>query len=206
MTTIGTKKVDPAQAMVEMSNPAQDQKAVQRKRPPRVPMAEVRQRLQVPDIPGYRMYWFKDENVPAAVDAYYEHVKRDELSTNPIGIGTSINESGNTDLGTNVSIIAGQNAAGQPVRLNLMKLPLEYYQEDQQLIEQRNMSIMQAIFGDEAMMYDKAGNLKDSDPLTYRRTAIFNRPKRMAGKPGAASRELRDRLAALEKKMTDKYK
>jgi hypothetical protein len=205
MTVVG-KKVDAAAAMVEMSNPAVDQKAVQRRRPARVPMSEVRQRLQVPEIPGYRMYWFKDENVPAAVDAYYEHVKRDELSTNPIGIGQSINESGNTDLGTNVSIIAGQNAAGQPVRLNLMKLPLEYYLEDQKLVEQRNLMVMQAIFGDEAAMFDKAGSLKDADPLTYRKTAIFNRPKRMAGKPGQASRELRDRLAKLEKQMTDKYK
>src|SRR5690348_4267277 len=64
-----------------------------RRRAPRVSMANQRQRLQVPDIAGYRLYWFKDENVPAAIDAYYEFVKRDEISLNPIGIGNSFDES-----------------------------------------------------------------------------------------------------------------
>jgi hypothetical protein len=163
----------------ELSNPASAPEAT-RARPPRVPMSEVRQRLQVPELPGWRLYWFKDENVPAAQDAYYEFVKRGEISTNPTGIGSNAAESGNTDLGTNVSIIAGQNAAGQPVRLNLMKLKLEYYNEDQKVIERRNSQIMQAIFGDEAKMFDSEGNMKDRDPLTYRKTALFNRPVRKA--------------------------
>jgi hypothetical protein len=161
-----------------VSNPAQDQSASQTRRPPRVPMSEIRQRLQVPEIPGWRLYWFKDENIPAAVDAYYEPVKRNEISTNPIGIGQSACDSGNTDLGTNVSIIAGQNAAGQPVRLNLMKLKMEYFQEDQKALERRNSMILEAIFGEEAKMFDKEGNLRDKDNLAYRKTALFNRPVR----------------------------
>jgi hypothetical protein len=166
----------------QLSNPAANQAAQQRSRPPRIPMSEIRQRLQVAEIPGWRLYWFKDENIPAAMDAYYEFVKRDEISMNSLGIAQSSMESGNTDLGTNVSIIAGQNGAGQPVRLNLMKLKMEYYQEDQKLIEQRNSLILQAIFGDEAKMFDKEGNLKDKDPLTYRKSALFNRPTRKAAR------------------------
>lgn len=168
----------PPDAVVVESNPAQDQVAAQTVRRPRVPMSELRQRLQVPEIPGWRLYWFKDENVPAALDAYYEFVKRTELSVNPTGIGQSSLESGNTDLGSNVSIVAGQNAAGQPVRLNLMKLKIEYFREDQKSLELRNAKIMESVFGDEAMMFDKEGNLKDRDPLTYRKTALFNRPAR----------------------------
>lgn len=172
----------------EMGNPAADQVAVQTRRRARVPMSELRQRLQVPDIPGWRLYWFKDENVPAAVDAYYEFVKRDEISTNPIGIGSNAADSGNTDLGTNVSIIAGQNAAGQPVRLTLMKLKMEYFLEDQKALEQRNALIMQAIFGDEARTFDKEGNQRELSGKEYRKTALFNRPvrkvKRLVRRPG----------------------
>jgi hypothetical protein len=196
------KKVDPTP---ELNNPANNQAAEQRRpRGPRIPMSTVRQRLQVPDIPGYRLYWFKDENIPAAMDAYYEFVKRDEITMNPIGIGASSSDSGNTDMGTNVSIIAGQNAAGQPVRLNLMKLKREYYDEDQRLIEQSNAKRLEGIFGDEAMMFDKAGNMRDADPLTYRKTALLNRPTRKAKKPGQGARDLQARLEALEKQMRGK--
>jgi hypothetical protein len=205
--TVGGKSVKDAMqkaALPQSTNPAANVKeTLVPKRAPRVSMAAVRQRLQVPDIPGYRMYWFKDENIPAALDAYYEFVKRDEISTNSVNIGQSVQESGNTDMGTNVSIIAGQNAAGQPVRLNLMKLALEYYNEDQRLVEQRNLSIMEAIFGEEAKMFDSAGNMRNADPLTYRKTALFNRPKRQAKKPGQEARDLRSRLERLEKKFGD---
>lgn len=164
--------------VLQMNNPAQDQSAVQRTRAPRVPMSEMRLRLQVPEVPGWRLYWFKDENVPAALDAYYEPVKRGEISLNPNGIGVA--GDGNTDMGTNVSIIAGQNAAGAPVRLNLMKLKMEYFLEDQKTLEQRNSVILQAIFGDEAKMLDKDGNLKDKDPQAYVKKALLNRPTRKA--------------------------
>jgi hypothetical protein len=166
--------------VLENNNPSLNQKAVLTKRPPRVPMSEIRQRLQVAPMPGWRLYWFKDDNVPAAVDAYYEFVKRGEVALNPNGIGTDSSQSGNTDLGTNVSIIAGQNAAGQPVRLNLMKLKMEYYEEDQRAIEKRNSTILQAIFGDEAKVFDKDGSIKDKDATSYVKTALFNRPTRKA--------------------------
>lgn len=182
------------------SNPANE--PPKRVRGPRVSMAMQRQRLQVPDMPGYYLHWFKDENIPAAMDAYYEFVKRDELTMNPLGIGGSAEGGGNTDLGTNVSIIAGQNAAGMPVRLTLMKLPMEYHTEDSQMVAQRNGTIMEAIFGEEAKMFTQGG-LEETGGTTYRKTALFNRPKRKAGKPGSGSKALLERLARLEK-MADK--
>jgi hypothetical protein len=201
--TLGGKQAEDAfrrafgMVQAEESNPANPPE--RRKRQPRVSMANQRQRLQVPDLPGYRLYWFKDENIPAAIDAYYEFVKRDEIYTNPIGIGNSHEESGNTDLGTNVSIVAGQNAAGQPVRLHLMKLPLEYYREDQQMIEAKNMSIMEAIFGEEAKMFSRDGSLKEMDGLTYRKEALFNKKKRKVERPTTGNRTLLARLERLEK-------
>lgn len=183
-----------------LSNPASEPK----KRAPRVSLALAKTRLSVPDVPGFHLYWFKEENIPAALDAYYEPVKRGELSLNPLGIGGNLNSDGNTDLGSNVSIVAGTNSIGQPVRLILMKLPLEYYKEDQKMIEQRNMSIMEAIFGDEAKTFDQAGGMKELDSLTYRKTALFNRPKRKVPKVTAGTKELKARLERLEKMMSSR--
>jgi hypothetical protein len=182
--------------VLELNNPSVDQQAEQR-RPARVPMSTQQLRLKVPDMPGYKLHWFREDNVPAAIDAYYEFVKRDEIRSNPIGIGTNAMDGGNTDLGTNVSLVAGQNAAGQPIRLILMKLKLEYAQEDERLLAQRNQVPMEAIFGDEAMMFSKDGKIIDKDPLAYRKTALFNRPVRKT-KPDQM-RSLKKRLEALEK-------
>jgi hypothetical protein len=185
----------PKEAVQVVSNPADPPPAKQR--PPRVPMASVRQRLQVPDIPGYRLYWFKDENVPRALDAYYEFVKNEEIHMNHNSIASGQMVSGNTDMGTNVSLVAGQSDAGQPVRLHLMKLPMEYYLEDQKRIEQMNLQIMESIFGEEAKMFDRNNSVKEMDPLSYRKTALFNRPVRKAERK-RGMQSLQSRVAQLE--------
>jgi len=166
----------------EMSNPANDLAAERTGRPERVPMSAVRQRLQVKPIPGFRMYWFKEENVPAAIDAYYEPVKRHEISTNAVNIGSDSQASGNTDMGTNVSLVAGQGSGGQPIRLVLMKIKQEYFLEDQKAIVQRNSKILQAIFGDEAIVGED-GMIRQIDAHTYikpQKQPLFNRPVRKA--------------------------
>jgi hypothetical protein len=172
----------------EVSNPANDTLS-RVNRVPRIPMSAVRRRLEVKPIPGYYLYFFKEENVPAAMEAYYEFVKRGEVSLNPTGIGSDSSLDGSTDLGTNVSIIAGQNAAGAPVRLVLMKLREEWHREDMMEIEKRNSLIMQAIYGTEAATVGEGGEIKQLDSLTYidkKRTALFNKPVRKAtiGKRG----------------------
>jgi hypothetical protein len=168
-------------------------------------MADVQQRLKVPDMPGYRLYWFKDDNVPKALAAYYEPVKDHEINVPHNSIGSSEDVSGNTDLGTNVSMIAGSNAAGQPVRLNLMKLPLQYYKEDQQKVEQRNQSVMEAIFGEEAKMFDANGAVQEMDAHAYRKKALFNRPARkIERKRGPLSGGLSDRIEKLERLLASK--
>lgn len=169
-------------AITEQSNPATSTEA-RRTRPPRVPMSTPRQRLQTMDIPGWHLHWFKEDNVPAALEAYYELVARGEISLNPQNVGIGKLADGNTDMGTNVSIIAGQNAAGQPVRLILMKVKEEYWKEDQLELEKRNVQIMQAIFGDEAQV-GMGGAVKELDPLTYigakTKISLYNRKIRKA--------------------------
>jgi hypothetical protein len=104
-----------------------------------------------------------------------------------------------------VSIIAGSNAAGQPVRLNLMKLPLQYYREDQKKVELRNGNIMEAIFGDEAKMFDADGAITEMDSHAYRKKALFNRPARkIERKRGPLSGGLSDRIEKLERLLASK--
>lgn len=166
----------------EASNPANAKDAVQR-RPPRIPMSAVRRRLEVYPIPGFYLYWFKEENVPAALAAYYEPVSRHEVTIQVNSPGITGEAGGNTDMGSGVSIIAGHGDGGQPVRLVLMKLPEEYHQEDMKGLEEKNVSIMQAIFGDEAQV-GMGGVIQERGDMSYvdqeRSKALFNRKIRKA--------------------------
>ena len=66
-----------------------------------------------------------------------------------MGLGNESTRSGNTDLGGGVSVIAGKElgADGQAVRLILMKIPQEWYEEDQELVAKRNTQVRDAIVG-----------------------------------------------------------
>jgi len=167
-------------------NPANDPKVeLQRQRPPRIPMSSQRRRLQVADMPGWHLHWFKEENIPDAMQAYYEFVHRGEVSLNQSGVANRSVEDGNTDLGTNVSIVAGKHEDGSPQRLVLMKIREEYFLEDQRDLMKRNAQILEAIFGDEAAEVGRSGEISARPDHTYvdqKRTSLslFNRPVRKA--------------------------
>lgn len=161
----------------ELSNPTIDS-AARRTRPPRRPMSTARQRFQTPEIPGWHLHWFKEDNVPQAIEAYYEFVDRNEVNMNQLNVALGGTSQG-TDLGSRVSLIADKTESGSPVRAYLMKLPEEYWLEDQREIDKRNSNIMQAVFGDEAKV-DTGEGLKSLDATSYRSEALFNRPARKA--------------------------
>jgi hypothetical protein len=155
------------------------------KRPTRVPMSTARQRLQVQAIPGYKLYWFKEENVPAALDAYYEFVRPEEVHLNQLVVANAATQSGGTDLGTRISMVADKTELGGPVRAYLMKIKLEWWTEDRAELAKRNMAVMEAIFGEEALTVGEGGAIKETDPSTYidrQRTslALFGKPVRKA--------------------------
>lgn len=165
---------------IALSNPAVA--PAERKRPPRRPMSTARQRLQTPEIPGWHCHWFKEENVPLAIDAYYEFVDKGEVSMNQLNVSLDGASQG-TDLGSRVSLIADKTESGSPVRAYLMKIKEEYWLEDQRDLEARNSQIMQSIFGDEAKLVGQHGETKALDRGTYvdrERTALYNRPARKA--------------------------
>lgn len=165
--------------LAELSNPALS--ITERRRPPRRSLSSARQKLQTPSIPGWHCHWFKEENVPLAMDAYYEFVDKGEVSLNQLNVSLG-GESNGTDLGSRVSLIADKTESGTPVRAYLMKIKDEYWLEDQKDIETRNMQIMSAIFGDEAQV-GIGGVSQPREALTFidkERTALYNRQTRKA--------------------------
>lgn len=80
---------------------------------PRVrrPFGSATQRLYHPTIPGFRTYWFNDEpgRIRQAEDAGYEHVEED---------------------GKPIMQVVGVNRAGGPLIGYLMKIPMEWFLED----------------------------------------------------------------------------
>jgi len=106
----------------------------------RIPMSVPVQKLSAPDIPGYHLHWFNGtpERIQRARDGGYEFVDSTELQLNNASIGGDSTQSGNTDMGSQVSIVSGDEVGrdGQPSRLILMKIKQEWYEEDQKLVEQ----------------------------------------------------------------------
>jgi hypothetical protein len=145
----------------------------------RIPMSVPQRKLEVPEIPGYHLHWFREVNVPRAIQAAYEFVKTDELPINQISLGSSVDSSGNTDLGTNVRVIGAINELNHPEYLVLMKLREEYWREDRAEIDAKAASKMKAIFRDEVILDDPSHPPDaDTQALRYVKTAVFNRPTR----------------------------
>lgn len=115
----------------------------------RIPMSLPQQRLEVPEIPGYYLYWFLAENVERAQRAGYEFVGPEEVQVVNSGIADDLSLSGSTDMGSRVSQIAGGLIEGtaQPQRLYLMKLRQEWRDADAQKMAEENDKIARALRG-----------------------------------------------------------
>jgi len=143
----------------------------------RIPMSIPRRKLEVPDISGYHLHWFLDSNVPLAIQGGYEMVDVKEVPLSQFNIGTDTTLSGNASMGSNIKVVAGTGENGQPAYLNLMKIRLEWWQEDQKLIEDRNASILSAIFTKESIPGSSQSGEGDTSQR-YVKTALLQRPTR----------------------------
>ena len=123
----------------------------------RIPMSVPVQRLEAAEIPGYHLHWFKGDlsRIQRALEGGYEYVAPREMHVNSVGLGNDSVASGNTDMGSRVSIVSGTEIGtdGQPVRLVLMKIKQEWYEEDQKIVDDRNelvaASLRGGLFGSE---------------------------------------------------------
>lgn len=115
----------------------------------RIPMSVPQLKLEVPEIPGFYLYWFLGTFVPKAQRAGYTFVEDDEVDLANFGLADDASRSGNTDLGSRVSSFAGGLVEGtaEPQRLYLMKLPKELRDEDVAALEAVNERIAAALRG-----------------------------------------------------------
>lgn len=144
----------------------------------RIPLSVPRRKLEVDAIPGYVLYWFLQPNVPAAIDAGYEAVNNREVRLNQSNVAGNADDSGNTDLGSGVSVIGnklGDN--NQPERLILMKIREEWWQEDRQSLDEASANVINSIFGPGHVSAPEA-----TDELTYSRTAQMQGSGRLFNK------------------------
>lgn len=113
----------------------------------RIPMGLPQMMLEVPEIEGYIMHWFADRpgRISRAVNAGYEFVHPDEVRINNFGLASSVLESGNTDLGTRVSVHGSVAENGGSERLYLMKIKKEWYEKDMELREQHSDRVVNTL-------------------------------------------------------------
>ena len=150
----------------------------------RVPMSVPVQRLEAPDVPGYHLHWFNGtaERIQRALDGGYEFVDERDMKLNSVGLGNESTHSGNTDMGSRVSVVSGQEVGkdGQPIRLILMKIKQEWYEEDQKLVDTRNELVAASLRGGTIGSEKDLGNDTNHRYVDKSRTAIPDlfKPKR----------------------------
>jgi len=137
----------------ETKNPGKD----------RVPMSVPVRHLEVADIPGYHLHWFLTSRVPRALRAGYTFVtEEDGVDINNFDLAGDASANGSSDLGSRISVPAAVGGDSEE-RLFLMKLPQEFWEQDQDALFERNESVARALRGDargamlgEANPYDQS--------------------------------------------------
>lgn len=131
----------------------------------RIPFGGFTKRLDMDiSIPGYVLYWIND--TPGRIDTLRQHgfefVDRSEL---PGGVQTMDGLDQNRDLGSRVSRpTRSTNPDGQALHMFLMKLPIEFFNQDQAAIAARQAAIDQAIAGGSfEVQQDKPGTIYRPD-------------------------------------------
>jgi hypothetical protein len=155
----------------------------------RIPMSTATRKMEVAAIDGHFLYWAAEINLPAMLQAGYEFVDRTETQMVQVGLANDKSISGNTDLGTRVSMVGSLSGPnGTMERAYLMKLRQEWRDEDRAIMHEQGIAPIKAIFAGEQIY---AGNTdskttRDKDSTEYVRTAtaknipLFNRPIRKA--------------------------
>lgn len=140
----------------EAANPAnpagESAPRVERKR---IPMSLPTQKLAAAEIPGYFTYWMRGipDRLLQADRAGFEFVSQEEALINNVSLGGDTMKDGSTDMGSRVSVLASSTSGGeigsdnQPIRLYLMKQKWEWHMEDENLLQQRNLSVADALSG-----------------------------------------------------------
>ncbi len=140
----------------------------------RIAMNTPERKLEVPEIEGFHLHWFLEDNIPKAINAGYEFVRPEEVPTADRSIGGRTEGSTSEDIGGDrISQVGGRDAAGQPVQLVLMKIRKEWYFDDQRVIAERNKQIVNQIFRRKQAMKSPGESPADYDKR-YTKEAVID--------------------------------
>ena len=164
-----------------VASPAPKQKTPERKR---IPMSVALRKLEVPELPGYHLHWFLESRVPRAIQGGYTLVQDGEVPINQRSVGTDSLISGNGDLGGGVKIVGGTAEGGGAEYLVLMKIPQEWFDEDQAALRNRHNDTIGSIFkGEEILGSEKDAEEDEGTRYVNRertKKALFSRTPRKA--------------------------
>jgi hypothetical protein len=170
----------------EPLNPTVEKETVAQAARQRVPFSTPEQKLHVAPIPGYHLHWFRGEpgRLQRALRAGYEFVRPEETELVNFDLASDLSIPGHTDLGDRVSVAAQDGAGedGQFLRLYLMKLKEEFWQEDQAKFEAERIEPVVRAFT-AGMADPKTGAPAELGSTVYRRPVkIPDMFKRKSGK------------------------
>jgi hypothetical protein len=140
----------------------------------RVSLSAPNRKLETQPIPGYHQHWFLERNVPKALRGWYEFVRPEDVPTMDRSIGGRTEGTTSEDLGgARITQIAGVNESGQPEQLVLMKIRQEFFNDEQQKLAERNLSIIRQIFQKKAPIKAPEESQADYDKR-YSREAVID--------------------------------
>ena len=128
--------------------------------PKRIPMSLPVLRLGVPDMPGFHLHWVRgsQQRIAQALKAGYSFVTDEDVDLNRTGLGNHPGGTGNEGLGSNVTILSGQDDTGKPQELFLMKLPQHLWEADRAMSEAQQEVKASQIRGDKGFNDPSGGN------------------------------------------------
>jgi hypothetical protein len=165
--------------MSKVNNPANPWEKTEESRT-RIPMSLPQLKLSVPDIPGYHLHWMRGDpaRIAQAQKAGYEFVEPDEVNVANTGLADDASATGNTDMGTRVSIVAGgEDGQGQAERLYLMKIKEEWWLADQEVLADRNEQVAASLRGDNVRSMEDSANVYIPDAHKSSVKNMFTRKK-----------------------------
>ena len=143
------------------------------------PMSAGQRKLEVPDLEGYRIYWFRDDpgRIEDAMRAGYTFVDKDEISLNDLDLAGSGSGSKGDDMGDRVSRAQGGGAmvGNQPARLYLMKVPLEIAEYAQAMLNERVDAVAEALRGGKMGQEKLSGRDRQSTYVKDINAPLFTR-------------------------------
>lgn len=109
------------------------------------PMNSATQRLEVRERSGWHRHWFsgRPDRILRAQQAGYRFVDPAAVGINNFDLAGDAKNSGNSDLGSRVSVVAGgiEEQTGQPSKLYLMECPNHLFAMSRQVVTDRNEEV-----------------------------------------------------------------